>query len=112
MTEGSLVLARLPQADGALKSRPALVLRTLPPFGDLLVCGVSSQLRQEVLGLDEVLTPASPDFAESGLYLPSLIRLGYLGVLPLPRVIGEMGRIAPERHRRLLQRLSDFLKPA
>ena len=111
MTEGSLVLARLPQADGALKSRPALVLRTLPPFGDLLVCGVSSQLRQEVLGFDEMLTPASPDFAGSGLYLPSLIRLGYLAVLPLPRIVGEMGRIAPERHHRLLQRLSDFLKP-
>ena len=111
MTEGSLVLARLPQADGALKSRPALVLRPLPPFGDLLVCGVSSQLRHEVLGFDEVLTSASQDFVDSGLYLPSLIRLGYLGVLPLHRVIGEMGRIAPERHRRLLQRLSDFLKP-
>ena len=42
--EGSLVLARLPQATGPAKSRPALVLRQMRPFGDLLLCGVSSQL--------------------------------------------------------------------
>lgn len=111
MMEGRVVLARLPQADGALKTRPALVLRMLPPFGDLLVCGVSSQLRQEVLGFDELLTPVSPDFAASGLHRPSLIRLGYLGVLPILSIIGEMGHISLERQHRLLQRLSDFLKP-
>ena len=42
--EGSLVLARLPQATGPAKSWPALVLRQMRPFGDLLLCGVSSQL--------------------------------------------------------------------
>ena len=36
---GKLVLARLPQADEELKTRPALVLRELRPFGDLLLSG-------------------------------------------------------------------------
>ena len=66
MTEGDVVLTPLPQADGQVKNRPAVVLRVMPPHGDLLVCGVSNFL-------------------------------------------GSIGSIAPERHRRLLQRLSEYL---
>jgi len=42
-----VVLAALPQADGQMKNRPAVALRRLPGFGDWLLCGVSTQLRQE-----------------------------------------------------------------
>ena len=105
------MLARLPQADGEAKVRPALVLRHLPPFGDLLLCGISSQLHQAVIGFDEVLMPSSADFAESGLRVASLVRLGYLVVLPRHQIKGALGIIPPDLHRRLLQRLSDFLKP-
>jgi mRNA interferase MazF len=45
MKEGDVVLAPFPQADGVVKNRPAVVLRVMRPFGDLLVCGVSRQLR-------------------------------------------------------------------
>ena len=40
MTDGDVVLVPLPQADGQVKNRPAIVLRAMPPHGDLLVCGV------------------------------------------------------------------------
>ena len=111
MMEGELVLARLPQAAGAAKVRPAVVLRQLPPFGDLLLCGVSSQLQQEVVGFDELITPMDADFAASGLRVNSLLRLGYLVVLPQNQIAGTLGKVAPERHRRLLRRLSDYLRP-
>jgi len=39
----------------------------------------------------------------------SLIRLGFLAVLPRKNIVGSIGTIARERHRRLLQRLSDYL---
>ena len=52
--EGDIALASLPQADGLIKQRPALLLRQMPPFGDWLVCGISTQLRQQVADLDEV----------------------------------------------------------
>ena len=52
--EGDIALASLPQADGLIKQRPALLLRQMPPFGDWLVCGISTQLRQRVADLDEV----------------------------------------------------------
>ncbi len=34
MTEADIILTPLPQADGVVKNRPALLLRELPPFGD------------------------------------------------------------------------------
>ena len=109
--EGSLVLARLPQATGPAKSRPALVLRQMRPFGDLLPCGVSSQLHQAVPGFDEPLPRTHPDFVRSGLHVDSLLRLGYLTVLPRTYITGTLGTVSADLHRQLLQRLSDFLRP-
>ena len=109
MKEGDVVLTPLPQADGQVKNRPAVVLRNMPPHGDLLVCGVSTQLHQQVAGFDDTIKPGDPDFAMSGLKAPSLIRLGFLVVLPASSFLGSIGSVTPERHRRLLQRLSEHL---
>ena len=111
MKEGDVVLTPLPQADGRLKNRPSIVLRAMPPFGDLLVCGVSTQLHQEAGGFDDLIEPRHPDFVASGLKAPSLIRLGFLAVLPPGSFIGRIGSIAAERHRRLLVRLCQHLTP-
>ncbi len=109
MTEGDVVLTPVPQADGTIKNRPAVFLREMPPFKDLLVCGISTQLRQEVKGFDELISPSDADFASSGLVRESLIRLGFLAVLPQNRVAGKIGSISPESHRRLLEKLSAYL---
>lgn len=84
----------------------------MPPFNDLLVCGVSTQLRHEVIGFDETITEQDDDFAASGLVADSLIRLGFLAVIPQSQAIGSIGSIAAERHKRLLQNLSDHLLQA
>ena len=110
MTEGDVALAPLPQADGRTKPRPVFLLRQMPPFGDWLVCGVSTQLHQEVAGFDETIEPSHPDFRRSGLKALSLIRLGYLVVLPADRLLGVLGSISSERHARLLRRLATFLQ--
>lgn len=109
MNEGDIILTPLPQADGKVKNRPALFLRELPPFGDALVCGISTQLHQEVSGFDEVISHHDGDFLESGLIADSLVRLGFLAVLPQSKVIGSIGSISVERHTRLLERLSRYL---
>jgi mRNA interferase MazF len=44
MKEGDVVLATIPQADTRVKNRPAVILREMPPYGDLLVCGISTHL--------------------------------------------------------------------
>ena len=111
MNEGEVALTPIPQADGRAKPRPAVLLRQMPPFGDWLICGVSTQLHHEVSGFDEVIATSHPDFRRSGLKASSLVRLGFLVVLPADRLLGVLGDIAPERHRRLLQRLGAFLQP-
>src|SRR5688572_25393624 len=110
MEEGDVVLAAAPQADGAVKNRP-VILRELPPFNDRLVCGVSRQLGHEVKGFDALILPSDSDFNSCGLVSSSLVRLGFLAVVPLNRIVGMIGEVSPERLRSLRTRLSIFLAP-
>ena len=113
MREGCVILASFPQADGQIKKGPAVALREIPPFGDWLVCGVSTQLTHCVRGFDEIVLSSDADFHGSGLKQDSLIRTGYLLTLPHTENIESIGAISGERHQRLLARLSDFLpKPS
>lgn len=109
MKEGDIILTPMPQADGKVKNRPAVYLREMPPFRDALVCGVSTQTHQLAPDFDELITTQDSDFSNSGLVSDSLIRLGFLAVLPRRNIIGSIGSISPERHRRLLHRLSEYL---
>jgi len=109
MNQGDVLLTPVPQADGIVKNRPAIFLREMPPYQDVLVCGVSTQLHQEVKGFDEVVGLTDSDFKSTGLRTVSLIRLGFLAVLPRNAVVGSIGSISPERHKRLLKRLSEHL---
>lgn len=109
MKEGDVILTPVPQADGTIKNRPAIILREMPPYKDFLVCGVSTQLHQRVQDFDEIILPSDPDFASSGLKSESLVRLGFLAVLPRSRIVGSIGSIASQRHKKLLKSLSDYL---
>ncbi len=109
MREGDIVLTPLPQSDGQIKNRPALFLRVLPPFNDALLCGISTQLARAVAGFDELITLQDEDFVSSGLVAASVIRLGFLVVLPQSQLIGSIGRISLERRKRLLKNLSEYL---
>jgi mRNA interferase MazF len=101
----------MPQLDlSPGKLRPAVVVADLPgPFGDVLVCGISSQLRQEIPQWDERLSPADPDFGDSGLKVASVIRLNWLAAVSPGASAGVLGSIAVERLARLRQRLSSHL---
>ena len=109
MNQGDVILTPVPQADGVVKNRPAIFLREMPPYRDVLVCGVSTQLHREVKGFDDIVQSTDSDFAPSGLRRASLIRLGFLAVVPRNAVIGSIGSISSKRHKRLLKRLSDYL---
>lgn len=109
MNEGGVVLVPLPQYDGRLKPRPAILLRRTPPFDDWLICGISSQIHQKVVGFDEIIEPGDLDFIGSGLKMASVIRLGFLTTTPSERFLGIPGSISRERHELLLGKLSRFL---
>lgn len=110
MNEGDLIKIPLPQADGLIKSRPALVLRKVPPFNDLLICGNSSKIHNYVEGLDVIISSSHKDFKKSGLKTSSVIRSAYLMLLAEKDTPGSIGSISTEKHQQVLKNLSDFLK--
>ncbi len=112
MKAGDLVLARLAQADAEGKVRPVLLLCQIPPFGDWLVCGISSQLRRFQENFDELIQPNAPDFSISGLKSASVIRLGFLGTLAATQIGGSFGSIDPSRLLRLRRALARHLNEA
>lgn len=109
MKQGDVILTLVPQADGKLKHRPAIILREMPSFGDLLVCGISTQLQHYIKGFDDIIDPGHEDFKASGLLAKSLIRLGFLAVIPRARILGSIGSISSVRYKRLLKTLCDYL---
>lgn len=109
MIEGEIALADLPQADGIIKLRPVLLLKELPGFKDFLVCGISTQLRHQIIGFDEVINQTADDFEQTGLRQSSLIRLSFLAVIPNQKIAGKIGKIASLLHKDLLRRLANHL---
>ena len=109
MNEGDVILIPLPQSNGRVKSRPAVILRKMPSHGDFLVCGVSAQLHQCIDGFDQFIKKEDVDFAMSGLITDSVIRLGFLAVIPSRRIMGSIGTISDEGHSHLLKSLSEYL---
>ncbi len=49
MKQGDVILTPVPQDHGKMKNRPALILREMPSYGDLLVCGISKQLNHYII---------------------------------------------------------------
>jgi len=109
MKEGDIILTPVPQANGKIKRRPAILLREMPSYKDFLVCGVSTQTHQFVEGFDELISPADVDYVTSGLLSASVIRLGFLAILPRKNIAGTIGSISSTRHKRLLKTLSKYL---
>lgn len=109
MREGDVVIAAVPQFDAQVKKRPVLILREMPPYQDLLVCGITTRIQHQVPDFDELISPYDADFRSSGLVSKSLIRLGHLALLPSRTIAGAIGSISPERHRRLLNVLGRYL---
>ena len=82
IAEGQIVLFKFSHTDQTEgKLRPALVLRRLPgEHDDWLICMISSQLDQRIPNFDEMISPEDSDFQQSGLKLPSIIRISRLAV--------------------------------
>ncbi|MDD5059256.1 MAG: type II toxin-antitoxin system PemK/MazF family toxin [Sideroxydans sp.] len=107
---GQIVLTPFPYTDlTGTKLRPVLMLRQASRFDDWLVCMVSSQVQQAEVGLDEILSPADPDFANSGLKVPSVLRLSRLAVLDGSLLLGSIGSISGERLVNVRQRLAKWV---
>lgn len=108
---GQIVLFRFPQTDLEQgKLRPALLLGKLPgEYDDWLICMISSQIRHYIPEFDEVIRETDTDFAESGLKLTSVMRIGRLAVVEGEVLLGAIGQIASERLQHIKNRLAQWL---
>ena len=108
---GDIVLIRFPQTDLAEgKLRPALSLGKLPgEYDDWLICMISSQTRHYLPTSDEIIQEGDSDFAQSGLKLESVIRVGRLAVLEGESLLGEVGKISGERLKRIKSHLAEWM---
>lgn len=113
MNPGDVTLIALAQYAGTTpKLRPALVLAELRgPYQNLLLCGISTQLHQIEPNWDDLIQSGDADFSSSGLRRDSIIRLSYLHAADPNELSGVIDSIDSGRLQRLLQRLSDHLRP-
>lgn len=109
MKAGDIAIYSIQQANGQFKNRPVLLLKEMPPFNDWLVCGISMQLQQEEKGFDHVIHIADPVYVQTGLKASSVIRLGFLDVIPRNSFPGSIGSIDTPLLKLLLKRLADHL---
>jgi len=108
---GQVVVFRFPQTDlEEGKLRPALLLGKLPgEYDDWLICMISSQTHQYIAGFDELIQESEDDFGESGLKVPSAIRVGRLAVVAGEILLGAIGQVSKDRLGRVKKHLSDWL---
>lgn len=109
---GQVVIFKFPQTNLEYKKpRPALLVARLPgDYDDWLISMISSQTHQYIEGMDEVITPDSPDFKKSGLKVKSVIRATRLAVVSGDILKGTIGEIAPERLTKIRNNLSHWIR--
>ncbi len=111
MKAGDVVLIQLPQLSGGpSKSRPALVLALLPGvYQSVLICGVSTQLRDLQPDWDDRIEAGDADFSQSGLRRASAIRPSFLYGADVREIMGVIGRVDAARLNRVRKRLAALL---
>ncbi len=111
LQEGQIILFEFPNTDQrGGKLRPALIIKSCPgQYNDWLICMISSQLHQQLPGIDEIVTNASSDFKQTGLKLSSVIRITRLAVVKECIIRGTIGSISSDRHKLICIRLSNWL---
>ncbi|MCC6159029.1 MAG: type II toxin-antitoxin system PemK/MazF family toxin [Deltaproteobacteria bacterium] len=96
MNAGDIVLVPFPTAEAKEgKHRPVLILACVPsPFHDYVACMISSRIHQAIDKFDLVVRPEDAGFAETGLKVASLVRLGRLATLNESIFAGVLGRVS------------------
>ncbi len=111
---GEVVVIKYPFSElSQTKLRPALLLGKLPgEHDDWLVCMISSRVRQQIDGFDEVIEEDDADFGSSGLKTANVIRIGRLLVVEGKLLPGALGTVSTERLQRVRSRLAAWLLQA
>lgn len=109
MQAGDIALLNMLQPDGSKKNRPVLLLKKVLPFNDWIVCAVSSQIHQEVVGFDYKILNSDQIFSTTGLKQSSIIRLGMISTVATSSILGIIGNIPATTLDTLKKRLANHI---
>jgi hypothetical protein len=109
MEAGDVVRAALPQADRGRKPRPAILIKSFPPFEDWLVVGISSHIELAVEDLDIMIGPEHPSFRTTGLNYAGLARLSFAHIIPGKHIEGVISRVDKETLDLIKQRFTAYV---
>ena len=114
MTKGKIFLVPFPYDDLlANKLRPAACLTH--PLGarrHVILAYITSRLPTNLLETDIVLATSHPDFAASGLRVPSTIRLHQLVTVSTVVVQRELGELSLDTQAQIAEKLCNLLSSA
>lgn len=95
LQRGDVVIATFPFTDlSGSKRRPALVLATTIPNSDIILAFTSSIIPTVAKFYELPLTLADADFAQTGLKVPSILRLDKLVTLDRPLITRRIGKLS------------------
>ncbi|MGB5596542.1 MAG: type II toxin-antitoxin system PemK/MazF family toxin, partial [Crocosphaera sp.] len=88
---GQIVLFKFPKTNLATgKLRPALLIKKLPyGYKDWLACMISSNIKQQIIQLDEIIAFKDSDFLQTGLKSESVIKVSRLAVVSENILLGK-----------------------
>lgn len=110
LQRGDIVIATFPFTNlSGSKRRPALVLATIIPNADSILAFISSVMPTVVNSYELPLIPADADFAQTGLKIPSILRLNKLATLERPLVTRRIGKLSKQRLQAVDDRLIQAL---
>lgn len=110
MTKYKVVLIPFPFDDlSSSKVRPAVCLTN--PIGahrHVILAFITSQVSSEPLASDLVLDAGSPDFAATGLRVPSTLQLHRLMTATTALIRRELGQLPPGMQQKVNDRLREL----
>lgn len=111
MRRGTVVLTPFPFTDlSGAKVRPAVIIsRSDRPGDDVILAFISSVLVPRPLPTDLPLDSSHPDFRETGLKVPSIVKCDKLATVQRRVILGELGQLSVTLLRELDQRLRHAL---
>ena len=111
MRRGTVLLTPFPFTDlSGAKVRPAVVVsRSNRPGDDVILAFISSVVPPRPLPTDLVVDPSQPNFRETGLKVPSIVKCDKLATVQRRIILGELGQLSASLLRELDQRLRHAL---
>jgi len=106
LQRGDVVIAAFPFTDlSANKRRPALVLAVTTTSADVILAFISSVFPTTISPYELPFTPTEADFPQTGLKVPSILRLDKLATIDRRLITRRIGKLTQQR----LQAVDDRL---